>query len=130
MIYEFKGHKVSNSLAVFNYYKSVTGTSLDRDIRKMKQLNDVLQNPDATDDEVLTIQEKTDIDICTTVQLIYYSMRCAAEKKELDLGEVNDEIDISDLADGSLQELIMKLVEVKKKETAKAETLRFLKRKK
>jgi len=116
MIYEFKGHKVSNSLSVFNYYKTLTGNSLEKDVKKIQKLQD---NPDAEED----------IDITLIIQYIYYAMRCAAEKKELDLSEVIDEVDISDLADGTMQECIMRLVEVKKNSDLKAKTRAFLSRK-
>ena len=129
MIYEFKGNKVSNSLSVFNYYKTLTGNSLERDIKKMKRLQDVMDNSEATEAEVDKAQAECDFDIITVIQYIYYAMRCAAEKKELDLSAVIDEIDISDLSDGKLQECIMRLVEVKKKDDFKAKTRMFLSRK-
>lgn len=128
MVFEFKGHKVSNSLNVFNYYKSLTGRSLEGDIRGLKKLETVMNNPDATEEEINNAQASSTVDIMETVQYIYYAMRCAAEKKELDLIEVIDEVDVSNLADGSLQEIIMKLVEVKKKQVAQAERRGFLSR--
>lgn len=128
MIFEFKGHKVSNSLNVFNYYKGVTGRSLEGDIRVLKKLETVMNKPDATEDEIDNAQDAMNVDISETIQYIYFSMRCAAEKKELDLSTIIDEVDISDLADGSLQDVILKLVEVKKKEVVKAERRSFLSR--
>ena len=115
MLFEFKGHKLSNSLNVFNYYKkSITGRSLEGDIRGLQKLDKVMNKPDATEEEIDRAQKEMPVDIAETVQYIYYAMRSAAEKKELDLSATIDEVDISDLADGSLQEVIMKLVEVKK----------------
>ncbi|MFA7136728.1 MAG: hypothetical protein WC125_12850 [Bacteroidales bacterium] len=130
MLFEFKGHKLSNSLNVFNYYKSITGRSLEGDIRGLQKLDTVMNKPDATEEEIDRVQKGMPADITETVQYIYYAMRCAAEKKELDLSAVIDEVDISDLADGSLQEVIMKLVEVKKKAVVQAERRGFLSRKK
>lgn len=129
MLFEFKGHKLSNSLNVFNYYKSVTGRSLEGDIRGLQKLDKVMNKPDATEEEIDRAQKEMPIDIAETVQYIYYAMRSAAEKNELDLSATIDEVDISDLADGSLQEVIMKLVEVKKKAVAQAERRGFLSRK-
>lgn len=130
MLFEFKGHKLSNSLNVFNYYKSITGRSLEGDIRGLQKLDKVMNKPDATEEEIDRAQKEMPVDIAETVQYIYYAMRSAAEKKELDLSATIDEVDISDLADGSLQEVIMKLVEVKKKAVVQAERRGFLSRKK
>lgn len=128
MLFEFKNHKVSNSLNVFNYYKGVTGRSLESDIRKMKKLDAVMNNPQATEAEIEAAQEAMPLDMLEIVQYIYYAMRCAAERKELEFADIINEVDVSDLADGTLQAVIMKLVEVKKKEVAQTEKRGFLNR--
>lgn len=126
MIFEFKGNKLSNSLSVFNHYKKTTGRSLESDIRNVKKLTDLIDDPEASESEIERIQNELPFNITEIIQYIYYSMRCAAEKKELDLSSIINEIDIPDLADGSLQSVIQKLVDVKKKEDIQAQKRKFL----
>lgn len=115
MLFKFKDtYQVSNSLAVFNYYKKLTGRSLERDIANIDRVSKVLSNLDAhTEQEINDAYEVADP--TEILQYIYYAMRCAGESKELALDKVIEEIDVADIIDGSLQELITKLVEVKKK---------------
>jgi hypothetical protein len=130
MIFDFKGHKVSNSLSVFNYYKQAAGTSLESDILSLRKFQSVVENPETTDEELEKALEECEVDHTTILQFVYYAMRCAAEKKELDFKEVIDELDTTDLIDGSVEELIKKLVEVKKKEVGMNRLRVFLAKKK
>lgn len=118
MIFDFKGKKVSNTLSVFNYYKRISGTPLEGDVLKLKKFIQVVDNPEATDDEIAQAYEKCNVEQITILLNIYYAMRCAAEKKELDFSEVTDELETTDLIDGSMEELIQRLVSIKKKEVA------------
>jgi hypothetical protein len=129
MIFEFKGHSLSNSLAVFNYYKGLTGRSLENDLRQMQRLERVMNNPDATDEDIDAAQNAVPLDITETIQYVYYAMRCAAERKDLELSTIIDEVDITDLADGTLQEALTKLVDVKKKEIVQKAQTAFISRK-
>jgi hypothetical protein len=112
MIFKYKDkYPVANKISVFNHYKRITGRSLERDMQKVQKREEVLNDESATDEEV---NEALDIDIIEIMQFVYYAFRCAGEAKILEVDIVIDELDINDLMDGSLVELISKLMEVKK----------------
>jgi hypothetical protein len=112
MIFKYKDkYPVANKISVFNHYKRITGRSLERDMQKVQKREEVLNDESATDEEV---NEALDIDIIEIMQFVYYAFRCSGEAKILEVDSVSDELDITDLMDGSLVELISKLMEVKK----------------
>ena len=123
MIFKYKGKEVSNSLSVFNYYKAATGKSIEKDLILIERRDKVLNDSNSTDEEIDKALDL--IDPVETIQFIYYAMRCAADNKTLDVLEVINEIEISDINDGTLMELVAKLIDVKKNQTQS-----FLKQKK
>lgn len=104
-------YPVSNKISVFNHYKRISGQSLERDMQAIQERDQVLSNPDSTREQ---IEEVLDTDIIEILQYIYYAFRCAGEGRVLEPDTVIDELDISDLTDGSLVELVNCLMEVKK----------------
>ncbi len=112
MILKYKDkYPVANKISVFNHYKRITGRSLERDMQKVQKREEVLNSDVASTEEV---NDALEIDIIEIMQFVYYAFRCAGEAKILEVDIVIDELDINDLMDGSLVELISKLMEVKK----------------
>lgn len=112
MIFKYKDkYPVANKISVFNHYKRITGRSLERDMQKVQKREEVLNSDVASTEEV---NDALEIDIIEIMQFVYYAFRCAGEAKILEVDIVIDELDINDLMDGSLVELISKLMEVKK----------------
>lgn len=112
MILKYKDkYPVANKISVFNHYKRITGRSLERDMQKVQKREEVLNSNVASTEEV---NDALEIDIIEIMQFVYYAFRCAGEAKILEADSVFDELDISDLTDGSLVELINNLMEVKK----------------
>lgn len=114
MIFKYKDeYTVSNSLAVFVYYKKTTGNSLERDLTKLNAVAKQLENADELTSEQIE-HLYNNVDPTETLCNIYYSMRCAGEEQQLDYIKTIAEIGASDLVDGSLNILIERLVDVKK----------------
>lgn len=122
MIFKYKDeYTVSNSLAVFIYYKKTTGNSLERDLTKLNAVAKQLENTDNLTPEQIELLY-TNVDPTETLCNIYFSMRCAGEEKQLDYIKTIAELEANDLIDGSLNTLIERLVEVKKNNQANQQT--------
>lgn len=126
MIKDFNGKKIANSLNVFNYYKRLTGNSLEVDLKQFLKLQDLVDKKGNVDLDIIPDEGTSVFEI---LQYIYYAMRCAGEKKELDLTEVLDELTVEDLSSPPFMELINFLVGDKKKELEKVKSLNWLARK-
>lgn len=115
MMVKYKNqYPVSNKISVFNHYKRMSGRSLERDMQMLQHRDQVLNNPASTKEEIDLVLE---LDMIEILQYVYYAFRCAGEGKVLEPDTVIDELTINDLTDGSLVELIGKLMEVKKNQS-------------
>lgn len=112
MIFKYKNkYLVSNKISVFNHYKRITGSSLERDMQLIQKRDHVLNDPASTEEDISKVLE---VDVIEILQYVYYAFRCAGEARILEPDVVIDELTINDLTDGSLVELINQLMEVKK----------------
>jgi predicted nucleotidyltransferase len=105
---------VSNKISVFNHYKRISGRSLEHDMQLMQKREHVLNDPASSEQD---IEQVLEVDIIEILQYVYYAFRCAGEAKVLEPDAVIEELIINDITDGSLVELISKLMEVKKNQS-------------
>lgn len=108
-------YKLSNNPLLLIFYKKKTGKELFNDLAKMlkgkQELFVKLQNLKEDSIEQLTDEELnsiTEIDYVTLAMDLFYSMRCAYERKELNYYEViAEDLKMSDLTD---QDFLQRLI--------------------
>lgn len=115
MTVDYKGNKLSNSLAMFLYYKSATGSTMEKDTSLVQQQQKILNDENATEEEKNKALDK--VDALQVLTNVYYSMRCAAEGKKLDYDTTIAEVDITDLTTDEFSIVLEKLMSVKKKQS-------------
>lgn len=115
MTLEYKGCKLSNSLSMFLYYKSATGSTMEKDTSLIQQQRKIIDDENTTDEEKNKALDK--VDATQVLTNVYYSMRCAAEGKKLDYDSTIAEVDISDLISNEFSMVLEELMSVKKKQS-------------
>ncbi len=115
MTLEYKGCKLSNSLSMFLYYKSATGSTMEKDISLIQQQRKIIDDENTTEEEKNKALDK--VDATQVLTNVYYSMRCAAEGKKLDYDSTIAEVDISDLISNEFSMVLEELMSVKKKQS-------------
>lgn len=112
---------VASKISVFNHYKRISGKSLERDLQMVQKRESILSDVASTSEQ---IDEALSVDIIQILQYVYYALRCSGEGSVLDADLVIDELEISDLTDGSLIELINRLMDVKKNQGLRPQRVR------
>ncbi len=117
---EYKGHKMSNSLNAFLFYKKRTGRTLEGDSLRLvsiKALQDKLANDKLDELSPEEINQLANADLVTTVSNMYCAFRQAGDEevRKLSFEDIidKDELTMEDIQSQELLDVLMSLLNSK-----------------